>query len=78
MYIGGEVVFIHEAVKKARETGGYIVRRGWLDWVRLLPTDEVDGIVLISPRNRGPRPRWQPRAEDLMADDWIVATEELI
>ena len=70
-------MFIHKAVRKAMAIDGYIVRREWQNLIRLRPTNEVDGIVLISPNNQSPRPRWQPRAEDLIADDWIVTTEEV-
>ena len=70
-------MFIHEAVRQAMAVNGYIVRRDWQHLIRLRPTNEVDGIVLISPHNQSPRPRWQPRAEDLIADDWIVTTEEV-
>ena len=71
-------MFIHEAVRKAMAIDGYIVRHEWKHLIRLRPTNEADGIVLISPNNQSPRPRWQPRAEDLTADDWIVTTEEVI
>ena len=71
-------MYINEAVRKAMAIDGYIVRQDWPRMIRLRPTNEVDGIILISPNNNMPRPRWQPRAEDLLADDWIVTTEEVL
>lgn len=68
-------MFIHEAVQIAVEFGGYIVRRKYSQYHRIKPTNSDEGFILIK-NDQIPRPRWQPRAEDLMADDWTVTTEE--
>ena len=70
-------MFIHEAVKKAMDINGYITRTGWPWEVRLRPTDDIGGILVLSKNYESPRPRWQPQAEDLMAKDWIVTREGL-
>lgn len=38
----------------------------------------IDGLITRASWNKGetPCPRWEPKAEDLMADDWEVTTEE--
>lgn len=69
-------MYIHEAVSLASESGGYITRRKFAKRVRIKPTDSDEGLI-IAVKNQAPYPRWQPRAEDLIADDWMVTTEEL-
>ena len=64
-------MFIHEAVKKAMDIGGLISRQEYEGTVRIQPTDSCEGFILIN-SNNVPHPRWQPRAEDIIAEDWIV------
>ncbi|EHM46142.1 Thoeris anti-defense Tad2 family protein [Flavonifractor plautii] len=68
---------IQKAVRKAVETGGFITRPLWCGRLHIKPTNEPECCVLHG-KGRAPCPRWQPKAEDLMADDWEVTTEELI
>ena len=70
-------MFIQEATKKAIEIGGFIARAKWKGAVRVKPTDDPRGCVLFS-AEKAPGPHWQPRADDLVADDWEVTTEESI
>ena len=67
---------IQEAVKRAMETNGLIVRPLWRGCVHIKPTDLPEGCICYG-KGRAPCPRWQPQAEDLIADDWEITTEEL-
>lgn len=72
----GERVNIREATLKAAEIGGLIVRPQWKGFVHIKPTDGPDCCI---PYGKGQQPgkRWNPCAEDLVAEDWEVTTEEL-
>ena len=69
---------IHEAVSAALSTGLCIRRNGPPIWreLKVDPTNDDQGCVLYSNSNKVPCPRWQPKAEDLMADDWILAPRD--
>lgn len=64
-------MYIHEAVSLAMAKGKFIRRTTEEIWdsITAEPTNDPEGIILHS-KDRPPGPRWQPRAEDLMADDW--------
>lgn len=66
-------MFIHEAVKEAMVKKCYIKRATawWGNITKLLPTNTQDCIVIYS-NSKPPRRGWEPNAEDLIADDWIV------
>lgn len=68
-------MFIHEAVQIALEIGACIVRRKYLRYHHIKPTDSDEGFILVG-KEQAPCPRWQPKAEDLMADDWTVTMAE--
>lgn len=63
---------IQEATKQSMEMGTYIRRKNVL-WqkIKLKPTNTPDGCIAFKQGNP-PRKGWQPKAEDLMAEDWIV------
>lgn len=69
---------ISEAIKARTIEKQYITRELWQAelWpasdLKVLPTNTPDCCVLISQASRGPCRGWQPQAEDLCADDWIV------
>lgn len=65
-------VDICKAAREAVKTGQLISRAAWPDglWVRPTNTDEC---CIIGMEGRTPSPRWQPAAEDLIADDWELA-----
>ncbi len=66
---------IQEATKKAVECGGYIVPKKWAGRIKIRPTNSSNCCLVYS-KNHAPCPRWEPDAEDLMADDWTVTTTE--
>ena len=70
-------MFIHEAVKRAMEVNGCIYRLQHPLWL-MKPTHIRMDISVITKKNLIPRRGWQPKAEDLMANDWEVTKEELI
>ena len=72
----GERVNIHEAALKAAEIDGLIVRPEWKGLVHIKPTNGPDCCILYG-KGQKPGKRWNPQAEDLMAEDWEVTTEEL-
>ena len=75
-------MLIHEAVREAREKGLAIRRTGNLEnslWgvTAVLPTDTFDCCFIFATDRSDHRAakievgrRWNPLAEDLMADDW--------
>ena len=67
-------MFIHEAVQVAQEIDGYIVRRRDARRIRIKPMDGTMCCAVYI-KNQDPQPRWQPKAEDLLADDWTVTKE---
>ena len=78
-------VYIHEAIRSTSEKRPFITRKEWIPYdmdrstLRILPTDTPDCCIVISDySSRGPSRGWQPRAEDLAADDWIVCGGSLI
>ncbi len=67
-------MFIHEAVKRAMEVNGCMYRPHLPHWL-CKPTHLRRDISIITKLHPEPRHRWQPTAEDLMADDWEVTNE---
>ena len=53
-------MYIHEAIAARTEERPYITRESWKDKWYLSETQEA------------PRRGWQPRAEELLASDWIA------
>ena len=77
-------MFIHEAIKAPTTKKPFITRKAWMlndidrAIIRILPTDTPDGCIMVSDySSRGPCRGWQPRAEDLVADDWVVCSVSL-
>lgn len=77
-------MYIQEAVKKSLQSGKWIRRKGFqksdnVD-LRILPTDTCDCCIIASfdektnTEKRSSR-RWNPFANDLIADDWEVVEE---
>ena len=64
-------VNITEATKEALKSNNYIIRTCW-DWGLVVqPTDTTDCcIVLNADTKERVGQRWNPKAEDLTADDW--------
>lgn len=74
---------IYEATKEAMRVDGWIKRPwgndGWSILVK--PTDTGDACLICVANERGeqrktPAKRWQPQAEDLIAEDWEIVIGE--
>lgn len=71
-------MYIHEAIQARTADEPFISREKWADTfgakrgVRLFPTSSPDGMIVVSQTAKAPCRGWQPTAEDLVADDWIV------
>lgn len=67
-------MYIHEAVSVAVSSGCFIKRSGPAIWreCRIKPGNTCGGCLFYSDFQKDPCPRWQPKAEDLMADDWVL------
>lgn len=70
---------IHEAIANTNSKTPFITRTAWLlvdeniPAVRLLPTNTPHCCLIVSDySSNSPTRGWQPRAEDLVADDWFV------
>ena len=66
---------IQEATTKAMEIDGYIVGGLHTDKLFVKPTNTVDRCYLCVDKNHSRR-GWQPRASDLISNDWEAVTEE--
>lgn len=69
-------MYIHEATKTAVRVCGCIVRPKWRGHVHIKPTNTPECCWVLR-KGKAPCPRWEPKAEDLMADDWEITSEEL-
>lgn len=67
-------MFIQEAIRKAMVCGGRITRPDYREIIQIEPTDSDEGFILHG-KEQAHGPRWQPRAKDLLADDWEVTKE---
>ncbi len=73
-------MFIHEAINARTADKPCITREAWkifnssvsMEGIRLLPTNTPDCCILFSNGRKIPSRGWQPKAEDLVADDWIT------
>lgn len=66
-------MYIHEAVKKAMDKGYCITTREHKETAKIRPTNERGNCILMMADGTNPSEYgWQPSAEDLMRDDWIV------
>lgn len=61
---------IKEATRIAMETNNFIARKSKQLLVK--PTNDWECCLLIHPTKEEYAPRWNPKAEDLMAIDWEV------
>ena len=73
-------MYIHEALQQLTIEKPYIRRQSWARWsnefpgrgVCIQPTNSPDGCIVESDVDKGDRRRWNPTADDLIADDWEV------
>lgn len=71
---------IDEAIKSVTSQTPFITRAAWMYLtskpcsapIKLQPTNSPDGGIVMS--LGGACRGWQPRAEDLTADDWMLVT----
>ncbi|MFT8860897.1 MW1434 family type I TA system toxin [Schleiferilactobacillus harbinensis] len=64
---------IQDAVTAALEQGKGITRKSWMPRpIYLIPTNTTVRFVIVLPNNDKPAPRWEPSADDLVANDWII------
>lgn len=79
---------IQSAVSAAITRGKWITRKCtnplWV-YTKLEPTNDSEGFVVhirypecVGERSRRRVPRWQPQADDLLADDWILVPSEIL
>lgn len=68
---------IQDATKKALEENKYIRRESANhSMTRIKPTNSYDCcLVVVNGKNRQQGRCWNPTADDLMADDWVIAKE---
>ena len=76
-------MYIHEAAAATSKSKPFITRRAWRNIVlseahrtaiKIQPTDTPVGCIIESAAIKGPRAGWQPRAEDLMAEDGEIVS----
>ena len=75
---GGEGMYIHEAIAARTKQKPYITRQAWSYLtdkpcgaaVKIQVTDSPDCCIVESVSAKVLRVGWQPKAEDLAADDW--------
>lgn len=63
---------IGEAVKQALDEGKCITRDEYLDSVKMCPICGVMPLTIMMADGSHPCKNWNPTAEDLMAEDWIL------
>lgn len=65
---------IQDATRKAIADGKQITRSnawwGGTNGIKIRPTDTDECCIVSNQKKEAPR--WNPQAEDLIADDWIV------
>ena len=61
---------IKTAAVAAKAVGGFITRRVWEGVLMVKPGNSPECCLCYVADTEVPRPRWQPRAEDLEAEDW--------
>ena len=68
---------IQTAVAVAMSLGRHISRPGWPTAIEPTNTDACC-IIHMKDGSKLPGPRWNPTAEDLVADDWMVVSAKPI
>lgn len=71
---------IQQAAREAVAERKHMTRSAWVHIMskpcsaafKLLPTNTPDCCIAVSVYESSPRKGWQPSAEDLMAEDWVV------
>ncbi|MCT2909277.1 DUF2829 domain-containing protein [Schleiferilactobacillus harbinensis] len=64
---------IQDAVTAALEQGKGITRKSWMPRpIYLIPTNTTACLIIVIPDDHRTAPRWEPSAEDLTANDWLI------
>ena len=73
----GNEVTINRAISEAIVRKMHIARESWLGYLRVEPTDSSQGCILHDNKNPSSSSclHWQPTADDLLADDWILVSD---
>jgi len=67
---------IYEAAKQAVAEGKYIARKNaFYGRIRYELTNDFFKLIMIHRNGQLPIRRWQPKADDLIATDWVVLGE---
>lgn len=59
-----------EAVEKSLRENKYISRPSFFD-IKIRPTNDPECCIVYK-KNKPSAKRWNPKAEDLMAEDWTI------
>ena len=65
-------MFIHEAVKEALESGRYIIPEKFQGEIKIEPVKSLPCVIMKADGFCPSRCVWNPTAEDLTRNDWIV------
>lgn len=66
-------MYIHEAVRKAIDSGKYITIQEFAGSAKIKPTNERGNCIVMMHDGSNPSKHgWQPTAKDLTRADWIV------
>jgi hypothetical protein len=66
-------MYIHEAAKKAMDERKYITTPEFAGSTKIKPTNESGNCVVMMHDGSHPsKYGWQPTANDLIRDDWII------
>ena len=68
-------MFIHEAVSAAI-TNGCRIARSSCSSITIQPTNGPMCCIIYGPEIDRSTPRWNPQADDLLADDWVLVPEK--
>lgn len=67
-------MYIHEATYESREKNCAMSRPDYYDCV-IVPTNTRECCFVSKPGKQCPAPRWEPTAEDLIANDWFLVED---
>lgn len=66
-------MLLHEAVKKAMETGQFIMLPEFCGSAKIKPTNGAGNCIVMSADGNYPsKYGWQPSADELMRADWEI------
>lgn len=64
---------IQEATRQAMDEGRYIITPEWVHAMKIKPTNGTGRCIAMKADGSNPsKYGWQPSADDLIRDDWMV------